>query len=228
MNFRLTAANRAALAALATAAALSVGGTAHAGGSGYAGAGAADPDSAPPSGRITLDVVTVNGSGCPAGSANVAMLGDNTGFRITYANFVAQDGGSARPTDLRKNCQLNLEVHIPQGFTYAIARADYRGRAHLAYGATGLQRTNYYFQGSSDNNYVDHRFAGPLDGGWRTADVTDVNALVYEPCGAVSNLNINTELRVDAGSSPNVVSSMSMSASDGSVDTIVQFHWKQC
>ncbi|MGC9667503.1 DUF4360 domain-containing protein [Planosporangium sp. 12N6] len=223
MTFRLTTARWATCAAFITAVALSSAGAAYAGGVG------AHADSVAPPSEVTLDVVTVNGSGCPAGTATVTMLPDRTGFRVTYTSFVAQDGGAAKPTDIRKNCQINLRVHVPQGFTYAIARADYRGRVHLASGATGLHRTNYYFQGSSDNNYVDHPFAGPVDGAWRDTDITDVTELVYQPCGEVSILNINTELRVDSGTSAaSAVNYLSMSASDGNVDTIVQFQWKRC
>jgi hypothetical protein len=182
-----------------------------------------------PSEKITLDVVTVNGSGCPAGTADVAVLSDNTGFRVTYRDFLARAGGDANPVEFRKNCQLNVLVHVPQGFTFAIASADYRGRARLEAGATALQRTNYYFQGSPDNNYVDHSFAGPLSGVWHTTDETAVTELVYAPCGASRNINVNTELRVAEGSlNANKVSSMSMRTTDGNVDTIVHFAWKQC
>jgi hypothetical protein len=182
-----------------------------------------------PSEKITLDVVTVNGSGCPAGTADVAVLSDNTGFRVTYRDFLARAGGDANPVEFRKNCQLNVLVHVPQGFTFAIASADYRGRARLEAGATALQRTNYYFQGSSDNNYVDHSFAGPLSGVWHTTDETAVTELVYAPCGDSRNINLNTELRVAEGSlNANKVSSMSMRTTDGNVDTIVHFAWKQC
>jgi hypothetical protein len=182
-----------------------------------------------PSDKITVDVVTVNGSGCPAGTADVAVLSDNTGFRVTYRDFLARAGGDANPVEFRKNCQLNVLVHVPQGFTFAIASADYRGRARLEAGATALQRTNYYFQGSPDNNYVDHSFAGPLSGVWRTSDETPVAALVFAQCGEFRNVNVNTELRVDEGSlNANKVSSMSMRSSDGNVDTIVHFAWKQC
>ena len=60
---------------------------------------------------------------------------------------------SARePTDFRKNCQLNLRVNVPQGFTYGIAQADYRGFAHLERGAYAIQKANYYFQGMSQND----------------------------------------------------------------------------
>ncbi|TDV54831.1 DUF4360 domain-containing protein [Actinophytocola oryzae] len=183
----------------------------------------------PPAAGITLDVVSVNGSGCPPGTANVSVLPDSSGFRVTYRDFLARAGGETNPTDFRKNCQLNVLVHIPQGFTFAVAQADYRGRARLENGATALERTNYYFQGSPDNNYVDHNFSGPLSGTWHTIDATPVNELVYAPCGEDRNLNVNTEIRVDEGTvNPNKVSSMSMRTSEGNVDTIVHFEWKQC
>jgi hypothetical protein len=187
----------------------------------------ADEASAPPAGQVTLDVQTVNGSGCPAGTATVSMQPDNTGFRIKYTDFRAEDGGNADPTAIRKNCQVNLLVHIPQGFTFAVARADYTGRAHLEAGATALERSNYYFQGSSDNSYADHTFAGPLDGTWRATDITATADLVFAPCGVTRSLNINTELRVDAGASA-AKSYISMRTSDGDVYTLVQFQWRQC
>jgi Domain of unknown function (DUF4360) len=183
----------------------------------------------PPSEGITLDVVSVNGSGCPPGTASVTALPDRTGFRVTYRDFVARAGGGANPVDFRKNCQVNVLVHIPQGFTFAIASADYHGRLRLENGASGLQRTNYYLQGSPENNYVDHTFSGPTAGTWTTIDATPVNELVYAPCGEKRNVNINTELRVDEGTvNPGKVSSMSLRQSDGNVETIVHFEWQQC
>jgi hypothetical protein len=220
MIFRMTGARWAALASVVALSGLAVPSSAVA-------AYARDAASGPPSERITLDVQTVNGSGCPAGTANVSMLSDNTGFKITYNAFRAEDGGNADPTDFRRNCQVNLLVHVPQGFTFAVARADYWGKAHLESGATALERSNYYYQGSSENNFVDHTFAGPLNGTWRATDITQTADLVYAPCGATRSLNINTELRVNSGTST-AKSFISMRASDGDVYTLVQFQWEQC
>jgi hypothetical protein len=181
--------------------------------------------SAPPTAPITVDVNTVNGSGCPAGTATVRMLSDNSGFRVSYRDFVARDGGNAGATEIRQNCQVNVTIHIPQGFTFAIASADYRGQVSLQNGASALHRTNYYFQGSSDNNISDHAFAGPLHGTWRTSDTAAFATLVFAACGVERGLNINTELRVN---SPVGASWISMRASDGDVDTIAHFAWKQC
>src|SRR3954470_23164074 len=83
----------------------------------------------PPPDKIVIKVATVNGSGCPAGTAAVAVSPDNTAFTVTYSNYLAQVGKGAKPTDFRKNCQLNLVTHVPQGFSYAIASVDYRGYA---------------------------------------------------------------------------------------------------
>src|SRR5512142_1289035 len=96
----------------------------------------------PPPDKIVIDVVTVNGSGCPAGTAAVAVSPDNTAFTVTYSQYLAQVGVGATATDFRKNCQLSLAVHVPQGFTFAIAEADYRGFASLAAGASGTERAN--------------------------------------------------------------------------------------
>ncbi|GAA0232704.1 DUF4360 domain-containing protein [Saccharothrix mutabilis subsp. mutabilis] len=188
------------------------------------------PNTTPPPDHITIEVVTVNGSGCPAGTAAVAVSPDNKAFTVTYSEFMAQVGVGAQPTDFRKNCQLNLKVNVPQGFTYGIAQADYRGFAHLERGATGVERANYYFQGMSPTAYKTHNYSGPLSDDWQATDTVEVAAIVYHPCGERRNFNINTELRVNAGTSnPNTTTSfMSMDSTDGSVNTVYHFAWKVC
>ena len=178
-----------------------------------------------PSDPITVEVVSINGSGCPAGSATVKPLADNTGFTVAYSSYAAQANGAAAPTEFRENCQLGLKLHFPQGFTFAVAQAEYSGTAQLAPGTTGLERANYYFQGSSDDNYSDHKFYGPLYGRWKVSDTAA--ALVYAPCANDRILNVNTELRVDDGSTTSA-SSLRMTASSGDVNSIYHFSWKRC
>ncbi|MGI5506662.1 DUF4360 domain-containing protein [Lentzea sp. CA-135723] len=188
------------------------------------------PNETPPPDHITIDIVTVNGSGCPAGTAAVAVSEDNKAFTVTYSDYLAQVGVGARPTDFRKNCQLNLRVNVPQGFTYGIAQADYRGFAHLERGAYAIQKANYYFQGMSQNDSAQHRYNGPHSDDWQATDETEVAAIVYSPCGEKRNFNINTELRVYPGTSntATTTSFVSMDSTDGAIDTTYQFSWKTC
>ncbi|MGW0733760.1 DUF4360 domain-containing protein [Streptomyces sp. NPDC002851] len=183
----------------------------------------------PPPDKIVIEIATVNGSGCPKGTAAVAVSEDNTAFTVTYSDYLAQAGGSSSPTDFRKNCQLNLIVHVPQGFTYAIASADYRGFASLQPGAKGTEKASYYFQGSPETGSISHSFDGPYGDNWQATDETDWAQLVWKPCGEERNFNINTELRVDAGTSdPSKTSFMTMDSTDGDISTVYHWAWKEC
>jgi hypothetical protein len=182
-----------------------------------------------PTERIEISIETVNGSGCPAGTAAVAASADNTAFTVTYSDYLAQVGAGASPIDRRKNCQLSLNVHVPQGFTYAIASVDYRGYAFLSDGATALQKAQYYFMGSSETASQSYDFAGPFDDNWHTSERTEVAELIYAPCGEQRNFNINSELRVSPGASdPDNVSFITMDSTDGAVSTTYHMSWKEC
>nr|WP_236243113.1 DUF4360 domain-containing protein [Streptomyces sp. CC228A] len=183
-----------------------------------------------PPGKIVIEVATVNGSGCPAGTAAVAVAPDNTAFTVTYSDYLAQVGPGAKPTDFRKNCQLSLIVHVPHGFTYAVASADYRGYAHLEKGANAMQKASYYFQGSSDTAARTHAFRGPFDNNWQVTDETEWGQLVWAPCGVKRNFNINTELRVGAGTSDpkKTHSFIAMDSTDGDIKTVYNLAWKEC
>lgn len=184
----------------------------------------------PPTESIVVDLVTVNGTGCPAGTAAVAVSDDNTAFTVTYSDYLAQVGVGASATDFRKNCQLSVQVHVPSGFTYAIAQVDYRGYAYLEAGATGIEKASYYFQGMSQTTAVSHAFVGPVDDNWATTDTADLIAASYLPCGEQRNLNINTELRVNGGTSDtsSTTSLMTMDSTDTAISTMYHFSWMEC
>ncbi|GLZ30974.1 hypothetical protein Lesp02_31630 [Lentzea sp. NBRC 105346] len=146
-----------------------------------------------------VEVVTANGSGCRAGTTDISTSGRT--FTINYRAFLAQAGGGAGPVEFRKNCQLNLRVSVPAGYTYALARTSYRGFAHLEAGANALHRLNIYFQGMPQTTSVSFPFNGPRSDDWQTTYRPDVASIVWAPCGEARNLNVNAELRVNLGTS---------------------------
>jgi hypothetical protein len=182
---------------------------------------ASAPVAAPP-GKVVVDFVNVNGSGCPGGTVAVSVTGDKTAFTLTYSRYKAQVGRGSSPLGFRKNCQFGLRVHVPQGFTYAVTQADYRGFASLAAGATALQKASYYFQGNSRTVTTTKNFAGPFAGNWQANGRV---GLMWAPCGGLRDLNVNTELRVNAGTS-----NPATTASVISMNSTGQFSitWKRC
>jgi hypothetical protein len=182
-----------------------------------------------PDDQMVIDVAAANGSGCPLGSADVTVSPDNKAFTVTYSEFTAQTGAGTKPTDFRKNCQLALNVHVPQGYTFAVAGADYRGFAHLERGAGGSESANYYFQGEAQSTRIRHNFSGPADSDWQRTDSVGIGSLSFLPCGEERYLNVNTELRVDRGSSsPKTTSFLTMDSTDGRIDTVYHVAWKKC
>ncbi|TDD82212.1 DUF4360 domain-containing protein [Actinomadura rubrisoli] len=177
---------------------------------------------------VTIEIATVNGSGCPKDTAAVAVSDDKEAFTVTYSAYTAQAGGNVASTDWRKNCQINMKVHVPQGFTYAIASTDYRGFASLEPGASAVEKASYYFQGMQDTRSISHNLKGTYADNWQFSDVNDVAQLVYKPCGEERNFNINTELRVTKGTDATKTSFISMDSTDGSYKTTYHFAWKRC
>jgi Domain of unknown function (DUF4360) len=181
----------------------------------------AAPPAGPPPHQVSVSIVSTIGTGCPLGTTRVAASPSNSAFTVSYSTFQALVGVGAGPTDFRTNCQIEALVHVPQGFTYAIAEADYRGFASLAPGASGYERAEYFFQGMSATPTVTHYFSGPFHGNWME---TDRPSLVFLPCGEQRYLNIDTSLFVNPGTSAiHTTSLITMSSAGG-----FHFAWRSC
>ncbi|MFE1848835.1 DUF4360 domain-containing protein [Streptomyces sp. NPDC002387] len=179
-----------------------------------------------PPAPITIDSVTASGTGCPPGTAAVAISADQTTFTVTYSNYPAQVGGGSPPSARQKNCRLNLLLHVPgRRSTYAIVTATYRGFASLAPGASGTERAGYHFQGDAHTTTFTHHFPGGFNNNWQTTDTVHMAARNRARCGEDRTLTINTELQVDPGtSSPSSTSFMAMDSTDGSIQTVYAEH----
>ncbi|MBA3489157.1 MAG: DUF4360 domain-containing protein [Longispora sp.] len=182
-----------------------------------------------PSVPIKVDVVSVNGSGCANGTASAIVAEENSAFAIVGSPYRAQAGVGATPRDFRKNCHMSLLVHAPRGYTYAIDRVHSYGSMHLEAGAYAVAQTSYYSSGAGITGRTISTFHGPRDTDWWVADDVGAASLMWAPCGAQRLLNINTELRVNAGSSdPKTTSSfISRGDSGGNID-IYHLAWKRC
>ena len=147
--------------------------------------------------------------------------------KLLFDNYIAEVGPGVSAREKRKNCQINVTLDFPHGWTFAIADVDYRGYASLERGVTGLQQAAYYFQGESQTGTLKTTLRGPVEKDFHIRDSLALSSLVWAPCGAKRALNINSQIRLESHSR-HAVGLLTTDSVDGSVRTIYNLKWKRC
>ncbi|KAF4629531.1 hypothetical protein G7Y89_g8617 [Cudoniella acicularis] len=138
----------------------------------------------PPADQVTISGITTSGTGCPQGSVGQFLSADRETFTLIFDSYQAQIGPGTVPTDARKFCQINLNLHYPQGFQYSIMKTIFRGYASLQKGVSGTQQATYYFSGESAQCSTKSTFTGPVTKDYTVEDDLTVASTVWSPCGA--------------------------------------------
>jgi Domain of unknown function (DUF4360) len=181
---------------------------------------------APPTDRITIEKLKVNGSGCRHQTTAVAVSPDAEAFTVGYSTYIAQTGPDARPRDALRNCSITVRLNVPAGITYAVSHTDHRGFAHLEPGATGMLRAGYRFQGHGPRTGSEKQFSGPFSDDWQVTHSGPATP-VFGPCGRDRKLDIDTELTV-AASQPAATSMIAMDSTDNTVQSTYRLLWRNC
>jgi hypothetical protein len=177
---------------------------------------------------VTVRNITYAGSGCPAGSVAQNLSPDLQAFTLLFDSFVAEGGPGIPFSEKRKNCQINVDLAFPNGWSYTIFDVDYRGYMSLESGTTGEQKSTYYFQGDSRQVPLSTKYYGPRDGDYHIRDTLALNAVVWSPCGATRSVNVNAQVRVDTGSNRNARALLTLDSIDGVVKHIYGIRWRRC
>ena len=170
-------------------------------------------------------------SGCPSGTVLENISPDNKAFTITFSEYIAEAGPRISPRDGRRNCQVIVDLNVPQGWQYSLATFDYRGYVLLDEGMQAIHATAYYFQGSEYTGYFSSLMRGFLDDNYTFRDQIPIESLVWSSCTAVRSLNINTEIRVrntDKTLYPNAQGLITNDSIDGQITHKFGIRWKRC
>ncbi|KAJ3409934.1 hypothetical protein HDV05_004156 [Chytridiales sp. JEL 0842] len=177
--------------------------------------------------QITIGEITYGGNGCPQGTVSRNFNADRTAFTLIFDSYIASIGPGIPLTESRKNCQLNFDLRVPQGWQYSIGTVDYRGYWALDNGVVGTSSARYYFQGelvecrkdttfrptgtTNNNNYV-------------IRDTFPLESLVWSPCGAAANLNIGTSINLRGRGS----GLLTVDSVDGKISQVYSLSWRRC
>ena len=141
---------------------------------------------------IRLGNPTYGGTGCPQGSAAVALSPDESSISILFDTYVAEAGG-ARRID-RKSCNLAIPVHVPAGMSISLISMDYRGFTSVPSGGSAVFNAEYFFAGGS-GPIQSQTFRGPRNDDFTITHEVPMEAQIWSPCGQDVILRANTSMR---------------------------------
>jgi len=180
--------------------------------------------------EISFTDISYGGSGCSAGSVANITNDDHTILTLEFAELIAAVGPGVPVTQHRKNCQITLDIHYPGGFQFSIFKADYRGYAQLDAGITGLQKSTYYFSGSTSQISFQTPFKGPDSENYLVTNKLEDASLVWSKCGKEGLLNINAQVQLNEapGTSSKAQGQLTVDSIDTKVTHIYSFQWRKC
>ncbi len=175
---------------------------------------------------IRLGEPKYGGTGCPAGSAAVALSPDQKELSVLFDSYTLQAGGSSPSTIDRKNCQLAIPVRVPQGYSVSFFQVDYRGFNSLPRNAYSKLDVTYFFAGSRGVRAPTKMFRGPLEGNYLTTDNLLAEAVVWSRCGDDTILRLNTAMFLSNNTSRDALSTVD--SIDLSSGLIYKIQWRRC
>jgi len=174
---------------------------------------------------IRLGQPEYGGTGCPIGSASVALSPDQSAISILFDQYVVEAGGQ-KSFD-RKNCNIAIPVHVPQGYSVAVMAIDYRGFVQLPAGARANLMVNYFLAGQGRGVTSNKSFYGATSQNYLTSDRLGLESVVWSGCGADTILRANTSMLVNSNMRRDQAMA-TVDSADIEAGLIYHIQWRQC
>lgn len=175
---------------------------------------------------ITLGQPSFGGNGCPAGTASASVTDDGRSVSILFDQYIVEAG---RPTNRRmdrKSCNVAVPVRVPQGYSVAVFKVDYRGFNSIPRGAQSQFNAEYFFAGAQGPRYTKN-FNGPLEDEYLITNNLVAQALVWSPCGQDVILRANSSMRVTANTRMDQTLA-TVDSADVQAGLVYHLQWRRC
>lgn len=191
--------------------------------------------------EIQVRGITAMGTGCPSvtdefgqlhPSALVSISEDASAFTVLFDQYVVESGPGVSSQANRKNCQLLVDLKIPQGWQFSIFNVDYYGYTNLDPGLRGVLRTQYRLVGSGAPVNLIDRIQGPTARDYHIQHKLGVESVVWSACGAGKQLTIGTAIGLEGATGSvqpgNRRGLMTVDSIDGVFKQVYGIQWRRC
>lgn len=180
--------------------------------------------------EISMEGISYQGSGCPAGSVASNLSSDAKAMTLLFDRYIVETQSESRPTRFapegkaRKVCKIDVRMRVPYGWSFGIFYVDFRGFADLRSDTVGIQRAAYHF-GGRKLLVGDYRLRGEYSNDYFYRYLAPVSSLVWSPCDVSrsKDLRINTSITVRG-----VPGQMTVDSIDGELTQQYAMTWRRC
>jgi hypothetical protein len=123
-----------------------------------------------------------SGNGCPPGTAAVVTSPDGKDLTILFDRFVAEAGGAAGILSDSKECRVETDLTIPEGFRIGVYKVDYRGFVLLPHQAFARLNVDYSLDAHTPPPFH-RRMNGIREGEFLMTDVIGAGHFRWFGCG---------------------------------------------
>jgi hypothetical protein len=150
----------------------------------------------PPPNEVYVQSVTYGGSGCPQGSVSSTFSNDRTYFSLTFDQYIASSGTGVPVTESRKNCQVNINLRVPYGWTFDLSKHSSDGFVQLPKRVSAEAKTVFYFQGEAFQTASRTLWKGPVNKNYESDNLLSSTLYSPRPCGQIVPINLNNQVRL--------------------------------
>ncbi|KAG6005652.1 hypothetical protein E4U21_007768 [Claviceps maximensis] len=188
------------------------------------------PSSPAPS-HVKIRGVSLLGSGCPTGSADVQVDGKGHLFEATFSKYEVQTGPGTKAVDWRKNCKLTVNMEFDPGYQFSVLNTDMIGFAEIPKGALGQCTNTFSFTGSAAE-HVDYaiKLPGKYSGNFDLQSRPGIFS--WSKCGgSTAILNMNTACNISPTHLPALIAVLRSKKVDhisGKLTVKFAVQWRRC
>lgn len=180
---------------------------------------------------VEIRKVEAHGSGCLTNQVAATISPDGKSFSLIFDNYIVES--DHQRTLERKNCEVMLDLHVGDGWSYSIISADYRGFASVDPFSIAMHQVLYSFDrkgpineapgyenGIGRYSFKQKEFRGPFSDNYYVHDEIDSRIAPWSSCSRNRShtffanifLTARTQTRSEVSRSMIVLDSMDGSA----------------
>lgn len=186
--------------------------------------GLSAPADRPKPGEVIVNQITYTGTGCPLGSVADSLSEDDEVFTLLFDQFTVETGPTIDAKREKKNCRIVVDMRVPPGWTYTVARADFRGYANVEKGAVGEQRSNLYFRDKGP--VLTATFTGPVVKDYLVTNDVGPGEHPWQNCKKPLPLTIDTQILVRSPQKRRAL--LTVDSLDGRVKHKYRLRFRRC